>query len=84
MTDIPSLAFNLKSSSNENIILKSFKKQKEQSQKELSINLLRNKLKQFSSEFRLQDISNLADTMVNLPTIKMNIFHSHVCCHATS
>lgn len=61
----------MKSGSNENIVFKSFKKQKEQSQKELSINILRGKLGEFSDKFNLQNISDLADEIKNLPTIKI-------------
>lgn len=71
--DIPSLAFNLKSYSNEAVIIKSFKKPKEQSQKESSINLLYDKLNRYSSTFNLNPnfAKNAADEMKKLPTIKV-------------
>jgi hypothetical protein len=72
MTDIPSLAFNLKKNNNEYIPVNYYKKQKNQSQVKLSIELLAIELKDFSNKLNLDtNLYKIANEMERLPTLKV-------------
>ena len=70
--NIPSLAFNLKSYNTEQVFTNiSFQRKKEQSQKVLSLNQLKLKLRNLMSHFNLdENFVNAADEMADLPTLK--------------